>query len=170
VTGTEVDVAETYLTQAEELSRGDSDTDTDLRTRIQRLRADVQYWRARRKVEAASAQLREAVTRFREARDGLPRHNSDADAWAEFVESLTRELGLGPAESRWRLRLPPAAPAASGRPARSPPPDAGVPGTPDAEPGMALPPTRDAAPTEPEPGAIPESPPPPKVPEGGTLS
>jgi len=159
-----VDIAEEQLLQALLLSRKPRAELRDRRKKIERLRGDVEYWRAAAQIEQVVQKLSQAGDRFKDAAARRPRLNSNASAWAEFSRGMSDEIRRGPPELRDDKPLAPGA-----RPpfADLPSPqttsdgDAGPQpaNRPDAAPGVALPPEADAAPPAPDAG----------LPRGGVL-
>lgn len=140
-----VDLAEQQLRQALKLTRPSERK--DVRNEIERLLGDVEYWRARKQLEAAAGQLKVAAEKFTGSNERKPRHISDAAAWAEFSEYIANELGLGPIPLRPDNPPEPDTAGTSGFPSPGYR-DAGVPMFigPDAQPGVALPLESDAGP------------------------
>jgi hypothetical protein len=158
-----VEVAEKQLLQALLLTR--KPERRDLRKKIERLRGDVEYWRAAAQIETIVTRLSKAGERFDDAASRRPRLNSNASAWAKFARTMSDEIRRGPPELRDDKPIgpdtrPPFADTVP-TPTASPNADAGVPAADraDAEPGVALPPEVDATPAPADAG----------LPRGGVL-
>ncbi len=159
-----VEIADKQLLQALLLTR--TPERRDLRKKIERLRGDVEYWRAAAQIETIVARLTSVSDQFDQAAARRPRLNSNASAWARFARKISDELRRGPPALRKDVPLapdsrPPFVPPDSEPTQPSEPVDAGVPAElpPDAQPGVALPPSADAAPPPPDAG----------LPRGGVL-
>ena len=137
----QAEVAAAQLQQALLLARAPERRDQ--RRAVERLLGDVEYWRAAGKLAAARTALLDAAKQFDAAAAQVPRHVTDASAWARFVRQVSDELQAGPGGVRAplpgeRATLPerptappgvalPVEPTAPGSALPMPPPDAGVP-------------------------------------------
>lgn len=92
---TKVDLAEQDLKQGLLLAR--SPDRRDQRKEIERLLGDVAYWRALATLRDATGKLGDAAKQFEAAAAQLPRHVSDAAAWASYIRKVADELHVGPA-------------------------------------------------------------------------
>ena len=144
----EIDDAAAMLEQALLHARSDSEAHKAARQHLQRLLGDVGYWRASAKLQEATKALTEAAKEFETAAAQLPRHVSDANAWATYVRRLIDELHAGPSGAKPLVVVP----------APAPPPD-----RPAAPPGVALP-------VEPAAGSGSGNEPPPPQPDAGIPS
>lgn len=91
---TEVDEAERELQQA--LMLAQDPEFRDQRHELERLLGDVDYWRAKARVEAASKDLEAAAKQFEAAADRRPRNQTDAAAWAKFLHDTAADVLAGP--------------------------------------------------------------------------
>src|SRR5262249_12920885 len=91
---TKQDQASEQLDQALLLAR--AETRRDQRREIERLKGDVDYWRASAKLRDAANALGEAAKQCEAAAAQRPRHVSDANAWATYIRKLVDQLHTGP--------------------------------------------------------------------------
>jgi hypothetical protein len=138
---TEVDAAAAMLEQALLHARSDRKSDADARRDIKRMLGDVGYWRASAQLQKASGELADAAKQFDTASSQLPRHVSDASAWAAHIRKLVDELKAGPAGTP-TAAFPPS-PQGDRPPA---PPGGELPVAPDAGVATPAPAAPDAAP------------------------
>jgi hypothetical protein len=89
-----LDVAAAQLDQAQLLAR--TPDRRDQRKDIERLRGDVEYWRAMLRLRDSAATLLDASKQLDDAANHRPKHATDAAAWARFVRDLGGTLSAGP--------------------------------------------------------------------------
>jgi hypothetical protein len=90
----QIETAANLIEQGLVLSR--SPEHRDARKELERLRGDVEYWRATSEVQSALAAIEAARARFADAAGHAPRHVRDADRWAGFLEQLLKRGRSGP--------------------------------------------------------------------------
>ncbi|WP_428263790.1 hypothetical protein [Haliangium sp.] len=151
--------AEAQLDQAAQLvpelmPAGAGDDERQAKRRIDQLRGDLAYWRARDEVDDAHARLTQAIEHLMDARTHEPHHHpEDVAAWLPFAQRIAAALARGPgAEPPAAAQPPPTDPA--GEPASTPTPEPTPPEpTPAAPQPPALAPDAGVAPAEPAPTA-----------------
>ena len=133
----DVDEIDKQLSQALLLTRGGKSR----RKRVERLRGDVAYRRAKQSVVEARAILETASKTFDEAATKRPIHARDAGGWSNFASEIAKRLDKGPHElcpecAEATINVPP---VAVPLPTDPPPPPNTTGQTPDAGPAPASP-------------------------------
>jgi hypothetical protein len=133
----DVDGAAKQLDQALLLSRDEAARDT--RKKIERLRGDVEHWRAAARLAAALVEIEAAAKQFDDADQRQPHNVGNSAAWAALARRAAAALSAGPDGAGFPADVAapaprPPAPMGTALPVDSPAPDASMAPVPEVGP------------------------------------